>query len=163
MKLNELKKIIKEILKEENIFVPRNIEGRKEKLKQNLLKKLSQKIIEGSIVIDCNLIPNNYISKTEIINGIVEIKNCNSLKFFKNLKKVDGDFDCSHNKLSNLDGCPEVVNGCFFCEYNYLTTLKGCPKIVNDQFWCHDNAIEFSKKDVEKYCKVKGNIITHII
>ena len=67
--------LIKEVLKEENIFVPRNIEGRKEKIKQQLLRKLDQKVIEGGIIINCKFIPDNYISKVEIINGDVIIEN----------------------------------------------------------------------------------------
>jgi len=135
MKINELKNIIKEVLVEENIFVPRNIENRKEKIKQNILKKLDQKIIEGNIEIDCKYIPKNYIAKVEIINGDVSLKNCNSLLFLKNLKEVNGEFNCGYSDLSSLEGCPKNING---------------------DFWCSWNKKRFKQSEVKKYCNVKG-------
>ena len=169
-----MKKFI-ELIKEENIFVPRNIEGRKEKIKQQLLKTLSQKVIEGDIEINCNLIPDNFTSKTEIINGNVDIINCKSLKFFKKLKEVNGFFECTANDLTSLEGSPEIVNGWFSCisnqltslkdgpksvkkwfscSFNQLTSLEGCPKTVGGNFGCSNNKVKFTKEDVKKYCKV---------
>jgi len=160
MKLNELKSIIKEVLKEETIFVPRNIEGRKEKVKQTLLKQLDQKIINGFIKIDGEYIPDNFIAKVEKINGSARIQNCKNLKFLKNLKEVTDDFYCSWNRLTSLEGCPEIIGNNFSCDFNQLTSLKNGPKIVKGFFYCQNNKEQFSKEDVEKYCDVKGLILT---
>ena len=157
-----MKKFI-DLIKEEDIFVPRNIEGRKEKIKQALLKQLDQKVIDGDVEIDCKLIPDNYIAKVELINGDVHVKKCNSLKFFKQLKEVNGSFVCEGNKLTSLEGCPEIVQDNFWCNHNYLTSLKYCPKTVNGSFSCYNNKVELTVKDVEEYCDVKYNVLTHTI
>ena len=33
---------------------------------------------------------------------------------------VDGNFDCSRNKLTSLEGAPETVGGQFYCHDNPL-------------------------------------------
>ena len=35
--------------------------------------------------------------------------------------RVSGKFDCSHNNLTSLEGCPKYVGGSFFCNNNKLT------------------------------------------
>jgi hypothetical protein len=56
-----------------------------------------------------------------------------------NFGHVNGDFKCSYNQLTNLEGCPRSVGGDFWCAYNELTSLEGCPKSVNGGFYCHYN------------------------
>ena len=55
--------------------------------------------------------------------------------------KVTGFFDCSNNKIVDLDGCPQEVAGEFLCGRNQLTSLKGAPKIVGGYFECFSNAL----------------------
>ena len=54
-------------------------------------------------------------------------------------KSVGGDFCCGENELKTLKGCPTSVGGTFNCMYNNLTTLKGCPTSVGGSFYCYDN------------------------
>ena len=82
-----------------------------------------------------------------------------SLKF----NIVTGDFTCSDNKLTTLEGCPKFVGGYFSCMYNNLTsllggpkkvggsfnsmynkliTLEGCPEYVGGNFFCQYNEIK---------------------
>ena len=37
---------------------------------------------------------------------------------------VRGDFDCSSNRLLNLEGCPVAVGGNYNCSSNKLFSLK---------------------------------------
>ena len=53
--------------------------------------------------------------------------------------EVTGDFDCSNNYLTNLEGSPHTVGGKFNCNKNNLTSLKGGPRIVNGDFDCYNN------------------------
>jgi hypothetical protein len=46
----------------------------------------------------------------------------------------------------------------FTCHYNNLISLEGCPIEVNGDFWCMHNKKQFTKEDVRKVCKVKGEI-----
>ena len=67
---------------------------------------------------------------------------------------VVGGFYCKKNQLKSLKGAPREVVGRFDCSDNNLTSLKGAPLKVNE-FDCRNNAIQFSKDDVRKVCKVK--------
>ena len=47
---------------------------------------------------------------------------------------VKGDFDCSSNQLTSLQGTPQEVGGYFYCYNNQLTTLEGAPREVCGSF-----------------------------
>ena len=108
----------------------------------------STKNEDGSIDVHSNV--DFYNLELENINNV-------QLKF----NKVDGAFDCSDNRLSNLEGSPKEVNGNFHCSFNPLTSFEGCPKIVNGNFYCHDNRryISFAKEKIKAICNVKGDIV----
>jgi hypothetical protein len=74
--------------------------------------------------------------------------------------KVDGEFICSNNKLTSLEGVPKEVNGDFGCYKNNLTSLKGIPGKVNGDFYCTNqkNNHKFTKEEIKAVCKVKGSI-----
>lgn len=71
-----------------------------------------------------------------------------------NLEYEEGNFDCSWNELTSLEGCPEKVEGGFRCSRNKLTSLKGCPKEIKGDFDC-----SFNQLTSLEYCpeKIKGN------
>jgi hypothetical protein len=51
-------------------------------------------------------------------------------------------FDCSRNSLTSLKGAPQKVGGDFFnCACNSLTSLEGAPQEVIDGFYCSDNRL----------------------
>ncbi len=54
---------------------------------------------------------------------------------------IEGDFLCSHNKLSSLKGAPSAVKGKFVCSGNQLTSLEGAPQSVGGSFYCRDNPL----------------------
>ena len=64
------------------------------------------------------------------VDGSVNLYNEELVKLPLKFNKVSGFFDCSENKLTTLEGCPNWVGGNFSCSYNKLTTLKGGPDIV---------------------------------
>ena len=72
-------------------------------------------------------------------------------------KSVGAWFSCHHNRLSSLEGAPKSVGAWFSCSYNQLTSLEGAPESVGENFYCQNNIIKFTKKDVQKVCKVKKN------
>ena len=83
----------------------------------------------------------------------------------KNLKSIDvrfnqvkGNFSCSYNHLTSLEGCPEIVEGNYYCNNNKLTTLEGCPKLIKKNFYCGCN---FLTLDGLKYLsKVENEVNT---
>lgn len=55
---------------------------------------------------------------------------------------VGGDFTCFNNKkLTTLEGGPTHVGGGFNCPTNNLATLKGAPKFVGGGFNCVSNRL----------------------
>jgi len=53
--------------------------------------------------------------------------------------KIDGNFDCSFNKLDNLVNSPDEVSGFFDCSLNGLYSLIGGPRIAMTGYYCSDN------------------------
>jgi hypothetical protein len=75
-------------------------------------------------------------------------------------KEVGGDFDCSYNQVTSLEGAPkEVQGGDFDCSSNQLTSLKGVPKEVGGSFFVVLREIEFTEEDVRAVCDVKGDVV----
>ena len=74
-------------------------------------------------------------------------------------KEIGGNFECSNNRLISLKGAPKDVGRDFYCDSNNLTSLKGAPRKVGGDFDCYKNDVQFTRKDVEKICNVKG--VTH--
>jgi hypothetical protein len=56
-------------------------------------------------------------------------------------REVKGSFWCQRNKLPSLVGAPEKVDGDFDCSENKLTSLEGAPGVVSGDFWCNDNSL----------------------
>jgi len=80
---------------------------------------------DGSIDVDGNV--NLYDKK------LIELP----LKF----GKVSGDFACSRNQLTSLEGAPREVGYGFYCYNNQLTSLEGAPREVGDGFYCYNNQL----------------------
>lgn len=56
--------------------------------------------------------------------------------------KVFGNFDISYNRLEDMNNSPSVVDGDFTCSTNRLTSLIGCPVKVGGSFYCSDNKLK---------------------
>ena len=56
-------------------------------------------------------------------------------------KTVNGDFYCGSNQLTSLKGAPETVGGYFDCTNNQLTSLEGAPQTVGGFFYCNNNQL----------------------
>ena len=79
--------------------------------------------------------------------GLVDVKgdfDCRSEgSDFKGVRfgDIDGDFMCSHNSLTSLEGAPQRVSGSFYCSRNLLTSLEGAPQEVGGYLHCSGNPI----------------------
>jgi hypothetical protein len=56
-------------------------------------------------------------------------------------RNVNGDFECSYNRLISLQGAPFTVGGSFYCSSNQLTNLEGAPLRVGGDFGCSSNKL----------------------
>ena len=82
-----------------------------------------------------------YIGKTVKVTGDVDLLGLGLTKLPINFTEVDGDFYCSWNQLSDLEGAPRKVGRNFDCSYNKLTSLEGGPKEVVYDFDCSRNPL----------------------
>lgn len=89
------------------------------------------------------------------VDGNVDISNKGIDELPVQFGRISGDFDCSHNKLTQLIGAPKYV-GDFDCSHNNLFSLLFSPKEA-DVFRCHDNRIisfeGLPKKLEELHCE----------
>jgi len=128
---------LKDILLENtapNIFVPRRIEGRVERLIKTYIRNGNK----GNL----NLQDLNLTVLPEMLKDIT----------------VDGDFYCGNNNLTSLENCPKTVSGVFGCSSNFLKSLEGAPKFVGENFMCRFNSVKFTEDQVRAVCDVKGKI-----
>ena len=75
------------------------------------------------------------------IHGSLIIDHCGltSLKDL-NVSIIDGEFDCSRNKLTSLEGAPKKVT-VLYCKYNELTDLNGCPESIKQSVSISSNKL----------------------
>lgn len=127
----------------ENILVPRNLERRKETLRQNNIKLLSQEIIEGDLEIDETFegIDDELVKVKEIKGNVdLTIKKGYIPSWLKNIM-IHGSFYCNSNNLNSLENCPLWIGETFSCSYNNLTSLKDGPEYVGFMYRCISNKL----------------------
>jgi len=119
-----------------NIFIPRRVEDRVERLIKNYIRNGSK----GDLVL--SKLPMRLTKLPSILKDIT----------------VNGWFDCSLNSLTSLENCPKIVNGNFYCSWNKLTSLEGAPQKVDRHFICHSNDVKFTEEQVRAVCDVKEKV-----
>jgi hypothetical protein len=81
-------------------------------------------------------------------NGLVDVDGdvyCENQKL-ENMKgvsfgRVRGNFSCSYNEITSLEGAPQEVGGSFSCSGNELISLEGAPQEVGGDFYCSGNEL----------------------
>ena len=79
--------------------------------------------------------------------------------------RVKGDFDCTNNQLTSLEGAPEKVGGDFNCRNNQLTSLEGAPQEVGGDFYCDNNqltTLEGAPREVGGYFSCENNQLSSL-
>ena len=94
-------------------------------------------------------------------DGDIDLSNMNLTELPCIFPEIWGKgFFCYNNRLTSLFGAPKKINGTFNCNYNRLTSLNDAPRLVIGDFYCSDNSTNFTKRDVELICDVRGYIYT---
>jgi hypothetical protein len=75
------------------------------------------------------------------VNGDVNIDDMTLSRIPFKFGKVTGNFYCSDNSLTSLEGSPREVGGSFYCSDNKLKDLKGSPIEVDKGFFCYANKL----------------------
>ena len=93
------------------------------------------------------------------VDGFTNISDKRLTKLPLKFNKIKGEFYCSYNNLTSLEGCPKEVGGSFFCNGCIkLNSLEGCPKEVGRRFTCGECKRNFTEEEVKSLCKVIDNI-----
>ena len=159
-----------------DIFVPRRIEGRVDRLIKTYIRNGSNGDLKLT-GLDLTKLPD--ILKDITVGGSFDCS-YNNLTSLENCPKtVGGNFGCGFNNLTSLEGSPSSVGGNFDCYNNNLTTLEGAPSSVGEDFSCNDNKLKsldgvpkfvggsfrcennpgnFTEKDIRAVCDVKGDV-----
>ena len=74
---------------------------------------------------------NFFLSAEETVKKIYSLEGCP--------REVTGNFDISHNVLSDLENSPVFIGKNFNCSYNELETLKGNLEQIHGDFDCSHN------------------------
>lgn len=105
-------------------------------------------------------LPPNFVIKGDLDLSCMELTELPDLSDVT----IEGNFDCSHNDLTNLIGSPKKVGGKFACQENLLETLKGAEFTECDSFSCRENiltSLEFAPRVSTNFCCV-GNELTSL-
>ena len=152
----------------ENLLVPLNIEGRKEKLKHINIKLLSQEMIDGDLDLDESFMDiDPKFVKLKKVNGNVLLAGGKWDEIPEWIKKVEieGDFSCGYNRLTTLKNCPQNIGESFYCYDNLLISLEGCSENVAHVFNCSDNqlsSLEGCPKHIEGFFSCDYNKLTSL-
>lgn len=115
------------------------------KLFESIKRQTARDVIEHDRI---NKICKSYSIKNYTINDdySIDVEGDVKLDFFKleelplKFNHVSGNFDCSYNRLTTLNGSPITIGGTLMCSYNNLTSLKWCPIKLSGLF-CANNKI----------------------
>jgi len=96
------------------------------------------------------------------VDDVVSLYNRELTKLPLKFGKVNGNFSCSNNLLTTLEGCPKSVGGSFNCNDNSLISLEFCPQSVGGNFYCNNNKLEKLEgpQSVGGYFSCSSNNIT---
>jgi len=104
-----------------------------------------------SVKKDYRVAVNDFIDE----DGDLTLGNCKLTSLEGSPKNVPGGVYCSHNYLTDLEGCPKSVRA-LDAAHNRLKTLKGCPTFVqNGLILDHNNLKSF---DVSEPIKLRSGI-----
>ena len=83
------------------------------------------------------------------VDGDVNLSQKRLTKLPLKFGRITGNFVCSFNQLTTLEGSPREVGGHFVCSFNQLTTLEGGPTEVGGDFNCSHNPLTSNSCEIE--------------
>ena len=98
-----------------------------------------------------NLIPDDLYGFKVNVDAEVYLSSVELTFIPVKFNKIKGKLDCSFNKLTSLEFCPQIVKSDFKCNDNRLTSLEFCPEIIGLNANCSNNnisSLEFCPQQV---------------
>lgn len=115
--------------------------------------------VDGSVNLTCKNLKSIDI-KFKTISGNFNCSNNYITSLEGCPTTVGGHFSCDDNQLTNLEGVPTSVAGYFSCMSNQLTTLKGGPTSVGDNFYFYNNPLLGAYQNISDFAKLKAKIVS---
>lgn len=103
--------------------------------------------VNGSVMLDSNIEGEKLPVNFRNVHGNFNCSYNNLTTLQGCPKNLYGDLLCSHNKLKNFDGAPSIVIGHIFAEKNNITSLYGVSKKIMDDLNLSFNPIQELKLD----------------
>ena len=150
MKKLELINLIKEVLSEENILIPRRLEGRRELYIKKLKAMLQQKHIEGNVNLTDFPEEIEDLGNVETISGGLDLYKNKSIKSLGNLTSVGGYLSLYGSKVTSLGNLTSV--GRYVNLSDSKVASLGNLKKVGDSIYIKDG--QFSEELLDKYKKL---------
>jgi hypothetical protein len=100
------------------------------------LGRFSGKIKKSKIILNSD---GTFDYKGDLTFGLMNLKSLTEISI--RFRKVSGDFFCSSNELTSLEGSPLEIGGHFNCFDNELINLEGAPLKVGGYFNCISNLL----------------------
>ena len=115
---------------------------------EDIFQPASPEEIQSRVMEYINKICTKNPDGTYSSSGNVDLSGRNLKVLPVKFKEVKGNFNCSYNQLTSLEGAPRSVGRNFYCNYNLLTSLEGAPERVGGSFYCSNNPL--SKEELKK-------------
>ncbi len=112
------------------------------------------------------LVPDEDYGFVVDVVGDVNLKHNNLNYIPVKFNSVEGNFDCSYNKLKSLLGSPKTITKSFDCSLNSLKSLVGAPQAVPRIFNCHKNKLTSlvgGPVDVGGAYLCSSNLLTNLV
>ena len=94
------------------------------------------------------------------VNGDFYCSNNNLTSLEGAPREVGGEFSCSNNNLTSLEGAPIKVGGSFYCSYNpELTKLKRFPRKIGGDVYIYNCGRNFDEEYIKRRCDVGGVVV----
>jgi len=148
----------------ESLLVPRNIEGRQDKLKEQNYKLLQQEIIDGDLIVDETFDFKDGTFNIKQINGNVELLLNYQPEWLKQVN-INGNLFCVNNDLILLDLTKCLNLKKMYCSDNKLTSLdvSNCKNL--EYLSCSNNqltSLDLSKCQNLNYLFCYNNQLTSL-
>jgi len=117
--------------------------------------------VNGDIIINGEFKNFPKYIKFNHVYGNFSVHACDNLTNLSGCPKIiEKDFNCMGTNITSLVGGPEIVYADYMCTNCFnLTSLKGIAKHIYGSLYCrHISYKVFTQEDLPSYCKIEKNL-----
>ena len=165
MKKSELQNIIREVLNEENLLIPRRLDGRREIYIKNIRKMLQQKHIKSNLDLQdlADYTEITDLGNVETIGGYLWFGD-SPIRSLGNVRTIGGDFNVLRSNIESL-GKLQTVGGFLNLALSKITSLGNVRTIGEWLNIAESNINSLGKLEsveviyYDKHCKIPEELM----